>query len=256
MNAPKIIIPGSHVVESVSASFIADKVVEQVKAKYGNDFPCTLEELDAFFAPKKDTVERYTSLSFSKKKDKFRDMMCDLFFDLDGYQAFKGIWKNAFTEALETVEQAINTLPETMYFSRCDNHDILVALVDENIDLSVNKHAFNDARDLMVDAEDEAYMEGWRNTSSEEDSMICMAFMATNIAVDAGDTSCGSNSGFGCMDNDIEYINDNYGLGFIGDYSNYYCVSGEEQAVMIIEAKRPSSFDEVKAEFTKRLSLI
>ncbi|MBC5853164.1 hypothetical protein [Vibrio metschnikovii] len=32
--------------ENVSASFIANKVVAEVKNKYGSDFSCTLKELD------------------------------------------------------------------------------------------------------------------------------------------------------------------------------------------------------------------
>lgn len=256
MPSTKIIIPGSKVLENVSASFIANKVVAEVKNKYGSDFPCTLKELDDFFAPKKPKLERHTSLSFSKKKDKFRDLMCDLFFDIDGYQAFEGIWHKAFNEALSEVEKAINTLPETMYFSRCDSEETLFLLEDMDLDLSIGKYCFESSNQLRVDSQNHEYNDGWRELSRLENNLVCSAFVATNIAIDTGTSSCGGSSGFGDMHSDIEYIENTYGLNFAGNHSNYHSVTSDDQSIVIIEARRPSSIEEVKAEFAKRISLI
>ncbi|MFS1428354.1 hypothetical protein LMH73_014680 [Vibrio splendidus] len=254
MTTSKIVIPGSNSVPSPVASMIADKIVAQVKGKYGNAFPTSRDELDAFFAPKKEKIERHTSLSFSKKKDKFRDMMCDLDFDINGYQAFKGIWTNAFNDALTIIKKAIETLPETVFLARCDTSDTLVLLEDMNINLSIGKWSFEDSNPLLVNTEED--MDGWRELSTLEDDMLCMTYMASNIAVDTGKASCGDSSGFGSSYDDIDLIKKQYGLGFIGDHSNYHSVSSEECAVVIIEAKRIQSYDDVVAEFSKRISAL
>ncbi|EQM48174.1 hypothetical protein D051_0878 [Vibrio parahaemolyticus VPCR-2010] len=257
MPSTKIIIPGSKVLENVSASFIANKVVAEVKNKYGSDFPCTLKELDDFFAPKKPKLERHTSLSFSKKKDKFRDLMCDLLFDIDGYQAFKGIWHKAFNDALSEFERVTHTLPETMYLSRCDYYHDLVALADDNLDISIGKSGFNNPQSFDLTYEN-SNLEGdaWRQLSSEETDLVASCYLATNIAIDLGqDIHCR-----GCLSLDmkecIEYINNTFGLEFIGDYSNFHSTDSNHTSIVIIEAKRPSSIEEVKAEFAKRISLI
>lgn len=256
MQNTKVIINGSNPVQAPVAAMIADKVVAQVKSQYGSSFPTTQAELDAYFEPKKAKIERHTSLNFAKKKDKFRDMMCDLFFDIDGYQAFKGIWVKAFNDALPIINQAIDSLPETVFLSRCDHNDVLVLLEDMSINLEIGRHEFIDVNPIVVNSEDDEYMDGWRNLTSEEDDMLSMAYMATNIAVDTGHSSCGGSQGFGSLHDDARYINDNFGLGYIGDHSNYHAVTCEENAVMIIEAKRVVSIDDVMSEFVKRMKAL
>lgn len=238
----KTIIRGSHEAKAPSFKAIYSNVIAEVRSKYGKNFPLNKAEVDAMFEPKKAKLEKHISVSFVKKTDKFRDMMLDLDFDIDGYQAFKGIWLNAINSQLSLIEKAFAELPEKVYLCRSHYSEQLYILKDMSIDLEIGKYSFNESSELTLDDD---YSEGWQPISMDLLDALGAAYGISNLAVDTGS----SNEGFGNLDDDAETMLNNYGLRFVGDWSNYYSTSSEELPIVVMELTRATSIDEIKANY-------
>lgn len=214
-----------------TAQNYAELITQKIQAANDSkELPTDKASLDAFAQTKAPTFNKYLKINLTKKKqDTLRDMTSDLFLGTtNGYQELKARWKNCNNEVIKALNNAKDSF-QRIYIA-IDSDQSMSYLINESNELSTNP---NEWLSESVDLTDE---EQWQPVDQEQDTLLCNAYMCSEIIFEKQSNMTGFNH------EDIEYLKDNFGIKFIGDKTqNYHPDRESDGDKIVLMMTRPSN---------------
>jgi hypothetical protein len=224
--------------------FIDESIVSK-SIKGAFKLPVSTEELDALAERKKPILNNLFGINLTKaKKDKSRDYICQMLLELTGgYQNLQAFWRFSYQQMIETLIEYID-LPDVIYLT-IDDQQIVYMCIDQHLNLKHNKRGWDNWSNVQSPEEKD---DKWKVLEEKESLALETIYGISQMVVATG----GSDIGLGNLEQDTDYIKNQFNYNFIGQRTDYNSFNDDRDCIVLMMTK-PKNIDGFIKYLTKKL---